>query len=137
MLTIKELKALPKGEYVYIVDKKYGFETYERKPINANDKYFIYCRYSENSNYAYSDYGKTWVAYKNKEQAEGVDDKIRKETAEEIFGELIKSTALCESQGGHCSLDYLIVKARQRGLEYVGLDKDGNVIWVGDTIKPD
>lgn len=62
-------------------------------------------------------------------------EKARKETAKEIFGELIKSTTLCESQGGHCSLDYLIVKARQHGLEYAGLDKDGNVIWVCDTIK--
>lgn len=63
--------------------------------------------------------------------------KTRKDTAKEIFGEIIKSTALCEPQGGHCSLDYLVVRARQYGLEYAGLDKDGNVIWVGDTIKLD
>lgn len=63
------------------------------------------------------------------------DKEVGKVVAKEIFGEIIKSTALCESQGGHCSLDYLIVKARQYGLEYAGLDKDGNVIWVGDTIN--
>lgn len=140
-LTIEELKALPKCEYVYIVNKVYGFGTYERKPINANDKYFIHHSYTEDDRYAYSDYGDKWVAYKNKEQVETSQgereyliEQARKEIVKEIFSELIKSTALCESQGGHCSLDYLILKARQRGLEYVGLDKDGNAIWVGDII---
>lgn len=68
---------------------------------------------------------------------ENHDKEVGKVVAKEIFGELIKSTALCEPQGGHCFLDYLIVKARQHGLEYAGLDKSGNVIWVGDTIKLD
>lgn len=74
------------------------------------------------------------------EESEQIEELVRekvKQATKEMFGELIKSTALCEPQGGHCSLDYLIVKARQHGLEYTGLDKDGNVIWVGDTVTAD
>lgn len=70
MLTVEELKALKIGDWVYIVNKEYGFSTYERKPISANDRYFITCRECKRWGYSYSDYGKKWIAYKNKEQAE-------------------------------------------------------------------
>lgn len=43
-------------------------------------------------------------------------DEVRKETAKEIFDELIRVTALMELQGGHCSLDYLEVQARKWGV---------------------
>lgn len=61
-LTIDELRALKAGDWVWIVD----FED------ERNDFYFQ-LDYSDKTNfgiYNYSNYGKTWLAYKNKEQAE-------------------------------------------------------------------
>lgn len=62
-------------------------------------------------------------------EREKLIEETKQETVKRIFGELIKSTTLCEAQGGHCSLDYLKVKASQNGAEFAGFDKDGNVIW--------
>ncbi|MDE7089160.1 MAG: hypothetical protein K2O54_03490 [Prevotella sp.] len=61
-MTIEELKALPVGEWVWLKHKDYK-DSYLRKASN-NDNQF------EFSWFSYSDYGETWIAYKNKEEAE-------------------------------------------------------------------
>lgn len=90
-LTIEELKALPLGEWVWIT-------------METEDSYIVgyyqliqplYTRLNAvgavDLDLSYSDYGKTWTAYKNKEQAEGADDierKAQKAMAENIFQEM-------------------------------------------------
>lgn len=69
-LTVDELKALKSGDWVWLIDNNYGFSTYKRKSTRNNDKYFIENKDVERWGYSYLDYGKTWLAYKNKEQAE-------------------------------------------------------------------
>lgn len=80
-LTIEELKALPIGEWVWVenilgtklvVDFRNG---YYRKGLQDNkpDEHFTTSWYSYNLFFNYNLYGKTWLAYKNKEQAEGKD----------------------------------------------------------------
>lgn len=129
-LTIEELKALPLGEWVWVIDKCiYGNGIY--CTIDCQDEDAPYCILSSCINtqiYEFSKYGKTWLAYKNKEQAEGEDkdmieriekayehnvaecercmkkvdmkhqfamesmkEHIRKETAKEIFDEVIEA----------------------------------------------
>lgn len=69
-LTIDELKALPVGDWVYVMtaDGKYG--AYGRVCEKFDDDNF---RVETIESYLvdpYSDYGTKWLAYKNKEQAE-------------------------------------------------------------------
>lgn len=71
-LTIKELRALPIGDWVWAESKDYGkmyaiIEDYNNDEILLNSiSLFGWLNYS--------DYGKTWVIYKNKEQAEYKED---------------------------------------------------------------
>ena len=89
-LTIEELKALPAGEWVWLY-----------RPNATPAKQFTYaqimhireidiglCSRTFWTDFSWYNYGKTWLAYKNKEIAEGKDDEIRKEVAKEIFQEL-------------------------------------------------
>ncbi len=71
-LSIEEIKKLNCGEWLWIVDDRHKLGDYwcktcsnDGKPHwwSADDNQF-------HKEYPYSDYGKTWVAYKNKEQAE-------------------------------------------------------------------
>lgn len=66
-LTIEQLKALEIGDWVWVVCCIAG--TYAMK-INQSEKCLEYQTIAEISYLDYSDYGKTWLAYKNKEQAE-------------------------------------------------------------------
>lgn len=67
-LTIEQLKALPVGEWVYIVDLRTNYGLYIRKYKASNTtEYFVG---SSHTGFRYSEYGKTWLPYKNKEQAE-------------------------------------------------------------------
>ena len=135
-LTIEQLKALPRGEWVWVVtlqdyyrpnDVPYG-EYHEI--VGTCSHYYFEVSYDKSDYYqlAYADYGTKWTAYKNKEQAEGKDkdmieriekayehnlaecercmkkvdikhqfamesmkEHIRKETAKEIFDEVIEA----------------------------------------------
>ncbi|MCX4361792.1 MAG: hypothetical protein OSJ74_00170 [Clostridia bacterium] len=82
-LTIEELKALPLGEWVWVIDKCiYGNGIY--CTIDCQDDDEPICILSSRINtqvYKFDDYGKTWTAYKNKEQAEGdIDYEIKYNT---------------------------------------------------------
>ncbi|MCH5315446.1 MAG: hypothetical protein J1E81_06000 [Eubacterium sp.] len=73
-LTIEELKALPKGEWVWVVEIGYT-GNYHRVHSHHNICITTVCerRYCY---LKYSDYGTKWSAYKNKEIAEAEEYKI-------------------------------------------------------------
>lgn len=68
-LTIEELKALSSGDWVWIERKDTNYRGYAMITNNFESelelKSFSFWKY-----FSYSYYGKTWIAYKNKEQAE-------------------------------------------------------------------
>lgn len=68
MLTIEELKDLNVGDWVWVVCCIAG--TYATKTAQ-NDERLEYQTIIAQSYLDYADYGKTWLAYKNKEEAEG------------------------------------------------------------------
>ena len=86
-LTIEELKALPVGEWIWGIDLRCEEFYYMLKVNKLNDEeyeesFFIA---PDGDEYDFSDYGTRWIAYKNKEHAEG---KYDKETAKEILHDL-------------------------------------------------
>ena len=72
-LTIEELKALPEKEWVWIEDlekqdySNYGGKMYARVQPSYNEDKFVCGTLGYGFDYKHADYGKTWVAYKNKE----------------------------------------------------------------------
>lgn len=71
-LTIEEIKQLEKDDWLYLIrtepyDKREKYYKINRK--NQNSLVF-YCGSGNEIAFSYEDYGKTWLAYKNKEQAE-------------------------------------------------------------------
>lgn len=77
-LTIEELKSLKVGDWVWLMlkdDKGYYDQIID---MWVADGWMLFKKAV--SMQFYSDYGKTWLAYKNKEAAEG-EDEIRKQTA--------------------------------------------------------
>lgn len=83
-LTIEELKALQDGDYIYILDEKGGLYC---QLCDPNDEVNYWNRTNErlNVNFWYCNYGTKWLAYKNKEEADGLYDNLHKETAKEIY----------------------------------------------------
>lgn len=81
MLTIEQLKALQVGEWVWISEPKTFFgdlSSYYTKSEASNDECFAYDIPTEDAydeketlTWEYDEYGKTWFAYRNKEEAEG------------------------------------------------------------------
>lgn len=86
MLTIEELKTLPKDDFIWLVKIKQpklscycSNLSFTPKLFNAlGNKHGWYCLRIE-------DYGTKWVAYRNKEESEGYYDQIRTETVKEIL----------------------------------------------------
>lgn len=85
-LTIEELKSLKVGDWVWIENRYYQKQEFEEE----NGRYFRGHSYNHQVILAYEDYNMTWLAYKNKETAEGKDEEIRKQTAKEILDEVSK-----------------------------------------------
>lgn len=72
MLTIEELKALPIGEWVWLIDLEGNKKVYATKLQSNNTETRVCLDYVEDWHpYFYSKYGTKWLAYKNKEEAEG------------------------------------------------------------------
>lgn len=67
-LTIEQLKALEVGDWVWIKDQMADRGMYAQICMNAQGIYLEGKNYGVFPNYSY--YGKTWLAWKNKEQAE-------------------------------------------------------------------
>lgn len=89
---------MPIGEWVWVIDKCiYGNGIY--CTIDCQDDDEPICILSSRINtqvYKFDDYGKTWTAYKNKEQAEGEYDSLAVElegTIEEI-NEALKTNGI-------------------------------------------
>lgn len=67
-LTIDELKSLEVGDWVWVVDK--DDKSYYAEITAHCEDVFAIATYLTISTHFYSDYGKMWLAFKNKEQAE-------------------------------------------------------------------
>lgn len=108
-LTIDELKALSEGDWVYIVDyhnnttlPPHTTERYYRVVNNATEK--LMCMFTGYSFFDYSTYGKDWIAYKNKEQANAVcEESVKSEKASIDETEINKlAKTMCSSYGPYC-----------------------------------
>lgn len=99
-LTLKELKSLEVGEWVWIVNKEnnkgyYAVITAKCKKVFAA----ISALTPDLPIHYFYDYGDKWVAYKNKEEAEG------KGVAKEIFDKLKQEIVTgCEETGKGLSI---------------------------------
>lgn len=72
-LTLDEIKTLQKGDWVWIVDKQMNADLYGRfthSSLCFGELMFYYDTAGYSMQMPEKDYGKTWFAYKNKEQAE-------------------------------------------------------------------
>lgn len=70
-LTIEELKALPVGDWVWLIDLERNKKVYATKLQSKNPETRVCLDYVEDWHlYFYSKYDTEWLAYKNKEQAE-------------------------------------------------------------------
>lgn len=76
-LTIEEIKDI--NDYIYVVNLRNKRDNGYRhtKPIKNSDLFFTY--------------GKTWLAYRNKEEFKGRYDEIEKQVAKEILESLTDS----------------------------------------------
>ncbi len=87
-LTIDELKALEVGDWVWIV--KGNIKCYFRKDYSyGNEERFMleldeHVLYDEE--FLYSEYGKTWVAYRNKQEAEANGEIVELPCIREVKG---------------------------------------------------
>lgn len=71
-LSIEELKALEVGDWVWIVREGYAIGTYYKKFCNDKNEFTPLGLFD--ARLFYSHYGKKWIAYKNKEQAEATGE---------------------------------------------------------------
>lgn len=69
-LTIDELRALKAGDWVWIIDIEKQSGYYRQVTINDNNEKIVFYGEFTNGYCPFETYGKTWLAYKNKEQAE-------------------------------------------------------------------
>ena len=94
-LTIEELKSLKEGDWVWVVcpwnEELTQYARIEKRfnsSICGQDTFlsgeYVHIFLSD------CDYGTRWLAYKNKEQAEGKVKQVRKEVAKEILTTLTK-----------------------------------------------
>ncbi len=75
-LTIKEIEELKQYDWLYIIEKnkRQDIGNYRRKMEIIGDlmnEKYLYCEFGlrKSKNY-FADYGATWIAYRNKEEAE-------------------------------------------------------------------
>lgn len=96
-LTIEELKALPVGEWVWVVSRLSNIGIYEQIRCSDNTSIFFDSGYC----ISYSEYETKWLIYKNKEQAESKE--IKKSDVidfiEELAWEEIKYNAMQSTMG--------------------------------------
>lgn len=103
-LTIEELKALQSGDWVWI--KSNGKGRYYQKCKDFFNSFVAYADIS--TKFHYSDYGKTWLAYKNKEQAEAKGEILELPSIRPIknkIGELFE-VVFIQCSGTVCSETY-------------------------------
>lgn len=69
-LTIDELRALKAGDWVWIIDIEKQSGYYRQVTINDNNEKIVFYGEFTNGYCPFETYGKTWLAYKNKEHEE-------------------------------------------------------------------
>lgn len=69
-LTIDELRALKAGDWVWLIDIEKQSGYYRQVTINDNNEKIVFYGEFTNGYCPFETYGKKWIAYKNKEQAE-------------------------------------------------------------------
>lgn len=78
-LTIEQLKELEVCDWVWIVSPYHKQDGMYLQKYSKDDEFFKATSTEVIIDRRYSDYGKTWLAYKNKEEAEDVYDKLQAE----------------------------------------------------------
>lgn len=78
-LTIEELKAFPAGDWVWIIDKHVDAYTGYYIIVDVDYKTAIFTQNDRDKIYLVQHYGKTWLAYKNKEEAQNIIKQLRGE----------------------------------------------------------
>lgn len=76
-LTIEELKALKEDDWIYIKDLEFGNDFYATVTdtyLGESAKYINIASAGWYQEFCFEAYGTEWLAYKNKEQAEGEYD---------------------------------------------------------------
>ena len=91
-LTIEELKALKEDDWIYIKDLEFGNDFYATVTdtyLGESAKYINIASAGWYQEFWFESYGTEWLAYKNKEEAEGEYDsrveQAKKQTAKEIL----------------------------------------------------
>lgn len=81
MLTVEELKALPYGNWVWIevLKEEYPHDFldtgyYRKSKWSDGDKLFDTGWHGSGTSFLYENYGTSWLAYKNKEEAERIPE---------------------------------------------------------------
>ncbi len=106
MLTVEELKALKVGDWIWIVEKTGTSQNL------CNGRYFVKCLQSQEmqdlqtsflgktihnnlgSYFWYKNYGKSWIAYKNKEEAEN-EDLVTIDSVAKVLAEMFEEEPCC------------------------------------------
>lgn len=87
-LTIKEIRKFDYGEWFWLVREGKG--AYVKFSSNGG-YYFVFNINTYFDSFLVEDYGTKWIAYRNKEQAEGIYEKVVKDTAKDILQMLRES----------------------------------------------
>lgn len=92
-LTIKELKSLEVGDWVWVVSNTYksllGYVYKQDIELDKSlNEVFAFSLHGSFWTMDYSNYGKTWLAYKNKEQAETPETETKPMTLNEAIDHL-------------------------------------------------
>lgn len=99
-LTIKELKALAEGDWVYVIDKKWLDEY--KKVLNQDATCIVFeeGNVDTQDDFDWDSYGTRWVAYKNKEQAEAKGEivELKYEKGSRVFFVSWVSGNVCEGE---------------------------------------
>ena len=84
-LTLKELKSLEVGEWVWIVNKENNKGYYALITAKCRQVFAVITAVTTDTPHYFYDYRDKWIAYKSKEESDGKD---AKQVAKEILAEL-------------------------------------------------
>lgn len=124
-LTIEELKALEVGDWVWVIELDKSYSHYVQ--LREVD-YKVYGEWLHGyKSYDFASYGKTWLAYKNKEQAECKGEIVELPCTLEQLEDVVKQSCNREGIAKHCPqriataiYRYLQSKAERRLAELKG-----------------
>lgn len=124
-LTIDELKALEVGDWAWITDCKGKRGTYARKCACYGEDRFRYETINTYTAYHYIHYGKLWLAYKNKEQAETKGEWVEFHCK---VGDTVYFPWRWEDEDGVASAEVEHIATRPDGKSILYLNLDSDVV---------